>query len=67
MKDNYLFLKDFLANNNNCYARCDKNYYYFDVSSQYKCEDACPTGFKKIPAKKKCINDCVNDDDYKIE
>ena len=66
-KDNYLFLKVFLANNNNCYARCDKNYYYFDVSSQYKCEDACPTGFKKIPAKKKCINDCVNDDDYKIE
>ena len=67
-KLNYIFVNDSL-NTNNCYINCD-NYYYFDSSDDYHCtlNDECPTEYSKIiNEKKKCIDNCKNDDIYKYE
>ena len=53
---------------NNCYPSCDY-YYYFD-NYIYKCTQSneCPEGQSKfINEKKKCIDNCTNDDIYKLE
>ena len=48
----------------NCYEDCDK-LYYFKSNHEYFCEDSCPSGYKLISEKKKCIDSCINDDTYK--
>ena len=60
-------LKD-IQNDNNCYPACS-NYYYFDDGNQFKCTNDinCPTGYKKIEQKKKCIKYCKNDYQYQFE
>ena len=53
----------------NCYENC-KYYYYFDSSNEYHCTstDKCPSEYSKlIPGKKKCIDNCDNDDIFKFE
>jgi hypothetical protein len=53
----------------NCYKKCN-NYYYFDEFNQYKCTDIekCPLSHSKfIAEKRKCIDECINDDTYKYE
>ena len=51
----------------NCYQNC-QNFYYFDTSNIYHCVGSCPALYnKKISIKKKCIDDCKNDDTYKYE
>ena len=53
----------------NCYPICH-NYYYFDESNTFHCTESlnCPEKFKKlILNKKKCIDECKNDDIYKYE
>ena len=65
-KDGYIFLNDSSAKPNNCYPECI-NYYFFDENNNYDCIEYCPSGYKKIPKKKKCINSCTNDDEYIIE
>ena len=51
-----------LLNNNNCYEICP-HYYYFNDNNEYIClnEDKCPTNYKLINSKKKCIKICNND------
>ena len=53
----------------NCYPKC-KYYYYFDKLNNYHCSESvkCPDDYRKlILNKKKCIDDCKNDDTYKFE
>ena len=66
-KDNYRFLNDSQTNVNNCYEKCDENYYYFDSLNKYQCTDECPNGYKLIKEKNKCIDNCSKDDEYHYE
>ena len=66
-KNNYIFIKDFF--NNSCYENC-LYYYYFNSDGKYFCteEKKCPENYTKlIPAKNKCVENCVNDNIYKYE
>ena len=57
--------KDKYAVANNCYEDCNK-LYYFKPNHEYFCEESCPSGYKLISEKKKCIDSCLNDDcEYK--
>ena len=63
---NYLFIstsEDKYAVEKNCYEVCNNNY-YFDSTHGYYCGDACPTTFKLIEKKNKCIDFCTNDNTY---
>ena len=55
-------------NISNCYEKCD-NYYYFDENNTVHCTDdnICPDNYKLIEDKKKCIDNCKNDNIYKFE
>ena len=56
-------------NDKNCYEKCN-NYFYFDTSHKYHCTDdaECPPEQSKlISQKKKCIDECKNDNKYKNE
>mgnify|MGYP002624060022 CR=1 FL=1 len=64
----YTFLNE-KDKNGNCYLKCEY-YYYFDKFNQYKCTDnnECPSSHSKlIHEKRKCIDECINDDTYKYE
>ena len=50
----------------NCYTTCD-NYIYFDQNNNYHCEENCPSTYKTIVQKKKCIENCALDNDYPLE
>ena len=62
---NYRLMNDSIYINN-CYEICQV-YYYYDSSNEYNCCDECPTNYKLILEKKKCIEDCNKDDTYKYE
>ena len=67
--NNYKFLNDPSAINNNCYQNCDYNY-YFDETNQYTCTltESCPSPYTKlIFLKHKCIDDCKKDNENKYE
>ena len=68
--DNYVFINDY-DNIYNCYEKCKFNYYYNkENNSQYECtlEDNCPEQYNKyIETKKRCIDQCKNDNIYKYE
>ena len=66
--NNYTFINDSNAIQNNCYESCNY-YYYFNNTKNYKCteSDSCPNKYKLIKEKKKCIDDCSNDDIYIFE
>ena len=54
---------------NNCITEC-KYYYYYTYFGQYKCTDypKCPDIAKFfIKDKKKCIDDCLKDNDFKFQ
>ena len=54
---------------NNCYNIC-QHYYYFDEFNKYVCteNEECPTNYNKlIKEKRKCIDECKNDDYYTYE
>ena len=55
-------------NDYNCYEKCIY-YYYFDSDNKHHCTNYnnCPTNYKSIISKRKCINDCSKDDYYKYE
>ena len=63
---------DFISEKNkegNCYKKCDY-FYYFKTENEYVCTntDECPsTHSKKVVNKNKCIDQCINDDDYPYE
>ena len=63
---NYTFIEN--NTNGNCYPICEY-YYYFDNNSVYQCtsDENCPEGYKLIYNKRKCINNCINDNFYKYE
>ena len=64
--NNYTFKNDF-PNDTNCYENCSK-FYYYDNQNIHKCTEECPDEFPKfIEAKKRCIDDCKNDNIYKYE
>ena len=65
--NNYYFLNESLYETN-CYEKCDY-YYYFDESNKYYCtlNLSCPVNYKLITSKKKCIDECKNDNTYKYE
>ena len=58
--------KDIYALEKNCYKNCEK-YYYFNSDNEYFCTEECPSGFKLIKNKNKCIDKCTNDKIYKKE
>ena len=63
---NSRYLYDF-ENDKNCYKICPF-YYYFDSENKYHCTEtnACPNGYKYlIEPKKRCIDNCENDNIYK--
>ena len=65
-KENYLFISDSIYKNN-CYPTC-KYYYYFNETNHYICTENCSGIYNKlIIEKKRCIDDCKNDDIYKYE
>ena len=67
-KFNYIFLNDSI-NNNNCYQKCEY-YYFFDEFNNYTCTEdyICPEQYNKlIEEKKRCIDECENDNIYKNE
>ena len=52
----------------NCYEKCPEGeYYYFDDSNNFLCDDSCHTGYIKIDQKMKCTKDCRNDQPYIYE
>ena len=56
-------------NGTNCYEKCDY-YYYFDKDKEYHCtqKEECPNEYSKlIIEKRRCIDNCINDDIYKFE
>ena len=55
-----------LLNISNCYEICN-DYYYFDESNEFHCSESCPEEYKLIQEKKKCIDECKNDDIYNNE
>ena len=62
--NDYKFLNDSLAVQQNCYKDCEF-YYYFNELNEYKCtqNSTCPTNYKNlISQKRKCIDDCKKDD-----
>ena len=66
---NYKKINEF-GKGNNCYIDCGDNYYYFDNEGNYNCieSDLCrEKQMKLIDEKKKCIDNCNNDDTYKLE
>ena len=66
--DGYRFLNE--LNNNNCYENCNNNYYYyFDPNNIYHCTQTqlCPNNYKLILNKRKCVDDCRNENIYKYE
>ena len=67
-KEGLRFINDPFAIENNCYTQCSF-YSYFIAMQNYQCTQSCIfTGFqKKIEPKKKCIDDCKNDDEYIYE
>ena len=69
--ENYIFIssdEDKYAVTNNCYKTCvTGTYYYFNSNHEYFCVETCPTGFKFISEKNKCIDSCPNDNTYKNE
>ena len=66
----YIFINDF-DDIINCYDKCPYNYYYdIDDNNIYKCtlEDNCPSKYSKLViSKKRCIDKCQNDNQYKYE
>ena len=67
--NSYKFINDSLGIPNNCYKSCEYNY-YFDENNKYKCTESnsCTSRYNKlITIKKKCIDDCRNDDEYIYE
>ena len=64
----YNFLTDSMhSSNGNCYPICN-DFFYFDESNIFHCVTGCPEQFNKIiNEKKKCINECKNDDTYSYE
>ena len=65
---NYIFLNE-TDKKGNCYKKCD-NYYYFDKSNEYICtigKECPPSRRLLIKEKRKCIDECYNDDTYKYE
>ena len=66
-KINYTF--NIFENDHNCYEQCKYNY-FFDYLNKYRCTSDynCPHNFSKlISEKRKCIDNCSNDDIYKYE
>ena len=67
-KEHYENKNDF-NNDNNCYRICPF-YYYFDNNKEYYCTEykSCPKDYNKlIESKKRCIDECKNDNIYKYE
>ena len=67
--NNYLFINEFFIHSKNCFQKCDY-YYYFNENNKYICtqSDICPLKYNKlIIEKKKCIDDCKNDNEYLYE
>ena len=67
-KSNFTFYNNSI-NDTNCYEICE-NYYYFDINNTFRCTEdkTCPEEYNQfIEYKKKCIDDCKNDDIYKYE
>ena len=65
---NYTLKNDF-TNDSNCYRNCTFNY-YFDNENNYICtnNEQCPDEYNKyIEEKKRCIDECSNDNVYKYE
>ena len=65
-KTGYIFLNEPLINEKNCLINCNY-YYYFNENGEYICTttDSCPTNYKLISPKRKCINECKEDNDNK--
>ena len=64
-------ISGYILNNNtkNCWKECEY-YFYFDNENKYHCTDDnnCPSNYKKlIINKKRCIDNCNMDNDYKYE
>ena len=61
-------MKNDFVNDKNCYEKCTYNYYY-DSSNNYHCTNKdCPSEYNKlIEDKKRCIDDCKNDNKYQYE
>ena len=51
----------------NCYKECD--YYYYIENNEYKCTEtnSCNNQQKLIRDKSKCIDNCIDDDIYRLE
>ena len=63
--DNFIFIEE---EPNNCYHKCPY-YYYYNKYNQYKCTqtDECPREYRfLILQKKKCVNNCYRDNEYKV-
>ena len=72
--ENYSFMntaKDIYAVEKNCYSDCPSNsLYYFKLNGEYYeyfCEEECPSDYKLISEKNKCIDDCNHDNKYTFE
>ena len=57
--------------NGNCNkGGCEEGqYFYYNEANEFKCTDNynCPTGYKIIPNKMQCVNNCSKDNEYKYE
>ena len=62
----FVFINESLFKTN-CFEKCNF-YYYIDEYNEFQCVQTCPEKYNKfIPNKKKCIDNCGNDDIYRYE
>ena len=65
-KEGFLFLNESSVPSHNCYQKCE-HYFYYDENNQYICTESnmCLEPYNiLIEQKKKCIDECKNDDEY---
>ena len=65
---NNQILKPDIPNSSNCVSKCD--YFYYYKGDQYKCttSEICPEDFGlEILEKRKCIDECSKDNEYKFQ
>ena len=67
--NNYTFINESFIDPTNCYRMCDY-YFYFDENNKHNCTESniCPQKYNKLVIpKKKCIDECINDEQYIYE
>ena len=67
--DGYKLYPEINKEKRNCYKICEFNYYINFSTNEYQCteDEKCPEKYKLISKKKKCVQNCTEDNTYIYE